>query len=152
MIKITEEKLILLNELLRVSKWRKEQTFFKLSQSYSDDCELSILELLETERGREVVRGLIRNLTANVWIDLILTSQRLLAHETLWKWSLMCSLNHRRFPKLLKGLSLNRKSHRPSLWEHPHGHWSLLASRYRLPKASITSKTACLPFTPKSFS
>ena len=65
MIKITEEKLMLLNELLKASKWSNEQVFFRLSKDYSDDCKLSILELLETKGGRERVRGVIRNLKAD---------------------------------------------------------------------------------------
>ncbi|WP_417437200.1 hypothetical protein [Idiomarina abyssalis] len=56
---------MLLNELLKASKWSGKQAFFRLSKDYSDDCKLSILELLETKGGRERVRSLIRNLKAD---------------------------------------------------------------------------------------
>jgi len=52
MIKINEQKLLLFSEIKRVSNWREEEIFLKVSQPMLSNCNLSMLELLETKSGQ----------------------------------------------------------------------------------------------------
>ena len=52
MIKIDEQKLLLFAEIKRVSNWPEEEVFLKVSQPLLYNCELSMLELLESKSGR----------------------------------------------------------------------------------------------------
>ena len=52
MIKIDEQKLLLFTEIIRVSNWSEEEVFLRVSQPILYNCELSVLELLESKSGR----------------------------------------------------------------------------------------------------